>query len=603
MKTLLVLLSAAVLGAQVHGDPVVKRVLAQDQWGTNLLLDDSWHPWGEGFEREGGHFVCANGTDDQIERGVSQTVELLQAHPIPIRAVAHSRAEGVGGSRDVDYSLYLDLIYMDGTPLWGQIDPFATGTHDWQQREVIVLPEKPVRSVSFHMLLRRHTGTARFQAPVLHQLVTPDDAVLFDGLPVQLSRPLTEGMQIRDVKEGSDIVLPIDGKALGLEVRLNESPRNGAVLKDIHVADVTGKDRAITLFYTVPLSGESCTWFADPRNSEAATADREYMAAGGFRAGANGRLSRYPFAAIQCGDRGIGIGIDMAAPAFFRVGLNMGTRELFLAYDLGLTPEKHEARVRFCTFEFDPEWGFRAALQKYVELFPEAFLCRVPEQGLWMPFARVSRVEGWEDFGFAFKEGSNEVSWDDAHNIATFRYTEPMTWWMPLEKGVPRTLEQALLTATALAKEPDLPNSKRPQALLTSGYRDAQGQYVAQLRNTPWCDGAVWSTNSMPAIRGEYTDFNLKWNAGLKQELYGADAEGVLDGEYIDSSEGYVTDELDLCRDHFAAADTPLTFSLAGRRPAIFRGLIARATCEPWESSPWPTARHPGCAGWPPCSM
>jgi len=47
-----------------------------------------------------------------------------------------------------------------------------------------------------------------------------------------------------------------------------------------------------------------------------------------------------------------------------------------------------------------------------------------------------------------------------------------------------------------------------------------------------------------------------------------------LDGEYIDSSEGYVTDELDFRRDHFACADTPLTFSLDSRRPAIFRGLI-----------------------------
>ena len=38
-------------------------------------------------------------------------------------------------------------------------------------------------------------------------------------------------------------------------------------------------------------------------------------------------------------------------------------------------------------------------------------------------------------------------------------------------------------------------------------------------------------------------------------------ARGDLDGEYIDSSEGYVTDELDFRRDHFAAAETPLVFS------------------------------------------
>ena len=49
------------------------------------------------------------------------------------------------GSPDIDYSLYLDLVYADGTPLWGQTAPFATGTHDWQRRQVVVFPEKPVQ--------------------------------------------------------------------------------------------------------------------------------------------------------------------------------------------------------------------------------------------------------------------------------------------------------------------------------------------------------------------------------------------------------------------------------------------------------------------------
>ena len=82
----------------------------------------------------------------------------------------------------------------------------------------------------------------------------------------------------------------------------------------------------------------------------------------------------------------------------------------------------------------------------------------------------------------------------------------------------------------------------------------------------------------MPGIAGEVTDFRLKWNADLKQRLYGPSARGKLDGEYIDSSEGYVTAELDFRRDHFAAAATPLTFSSGDCRPAIFRGLVALST-------------------------
>jgi hypothetical protein len=61
----------------------------------------------------------------------------------------------------------------------------------------------------------------------------------------------------------------------------------------------------------------------------------------------------------------------------------------------------------------------------------------------------------------------------------------------------------------------------------------------------------------------------------LRRQLYGPQRKGDLDGEYIDSSEGYVTDELDFRRDHFAAADTPLTWAPETHQPAIFRGLIA----------------------------
>ena len=88
------------------------------------------------------------------------------------------------------------------------------------------------------------------------------------------------------------------------------------------------------------------------------------------------------------------------------------------------------ADFRFVLFRFDPRWGFRAAFQKLTEIFPDYFCVRAREQGLWMPFTDVSTVQGWEDFGFRYHEGNNNVAWDDAHGILSFRYTEPMTWWM-----------------------------------------------------------------------------------------------------------------------------------------------------------------------------
>jgi len=551
---------------------VIKAVLDSTKAGESLLKPAAWQPYEQGFRREGALFVCDNGSDSKGRRGAAQSVELNQARPEPIVASVWSKAEGVTGSADNDYSVYLDLVYDDGTSLWGQTANFETGTHDWQRRKVVVLPEKPVKRLTFYTLLRGHGGKAWFRDPELRVVKAPQGAFLFDGVPVVPRHAPVEGFQVRDVAAGSDFVC-IEKEALGL--RLQSKPIEGPdhVMFDVTLSDTTGKDRAVTLVLAIPAVKPGMQWFQDPRRSVKIEPGREYVHAGRFRAGSSGRLSRYPLGAVGPGwlSVGMALGIDMSRPAFYRIGCHEGTTELYLAYDIGLAPERPSARLRLCFFTFDSEGGFRAALARYYEIFPEQFRCRTPQQGLWMPFAKISKVKGWEDFGFKFKEGNDETAWDDAHGIITFRYTEPMTWWMSMPKDMPRTMEAALAEARRLAEKGN-PSAK---ALLTSGFYDQSGRFAAQLLDTPWCNGAVWSMNSMPGIPGEFTDFKNKWNPKLREQLYGPKRRGDLDGEYIDSSEGYVTRELDFRREHFAAAQTPLVFSQDTHKPAIFRGLVA----------------------------
>jgi hypothetical protein len=434
---------------------------------------------------------------------------------------------------------------------------------------VVVIPEKPVRSVTMHLLLRRHAGKARFRDPELHVLKTPEGACMFDGVPVVLKGSLPEGFQARDVAASSGFVR-LERRALGLRLTSSRSEEAGATFIEATLSDTTGHDRAITLVYAIPLDGTGWHWLADPRRAVPVEPRREYMRASRFRVGANGRLSRYPLGAVANAERGLAVAIDMALPAFYRISYNSASRELFIAYDIGLARERPTATMRFCHFTFEPKWGFRAALARFYGIFPHYFRCRTQEQGLWMPFAKISQVKGWGDFGFKFKEGTNETKWDDDHAIITFRYTEPMTWWMRMPKEMPRTLEAALGEARRLAEEKDDPRAK---ALFTSGFHNEAGQFPARLLDTPWCNGAVWSVNSMPGIQGEFTDFKNKWDPSIREKLYGPSRAADQDGEYIDSSECYVTDELDFRRDHFPACETPLTFSLNSRKPAVFKGL------------------------------
>jgi hypothetical protein len=566
---------------------VAKKVLGLKQAGENLLGPGNWRPYEKGFQREGEWFVCDNGADAHARRGVTQSVTLQQARPEPIIASCWSRAENVSGGEDSDYSLYLDLVYTDGTPLWGQVASFGTVAHDWQRRQVMIFPEKPVKQVSVNLLLRGHAGKAWFRDAELRTVRPPAGACLFDGVPVAPRGPAHEGFQLRDVTAGSDFVYFTDPeassspdfgapqKALGIELQEMSMTKTGQVYTTIEtratLTNLTGKDRAVSLVFAVPVEDKSLRWLADPRRSVPVQPGHEYVNATQFRAGSSGRVSRYPLGAVAGETQGMALAIAPDRPAFSRIGYNADTKELYITYDIGLTAEQPKAELCFRRFKFDAKLGFRGALARYYELYPEAFRCRTPQQGLWMPFAKISHVRGWEDFGFRFKEGTDETAWDDDHGILTFRYTEPMTWWMPMPKDAPRTLAAATTEARRLASQ----GNAQAQALLTSGYHNAQGLFAVRLLDTPWCNGAVWSMNSMPGIAGQTTDFKNKWNPAIREDLYGKRRHGDLDGEYIDSSEGYVTDELDFRRDHFAAARTPLTFSFEEHRPAIFRGLIA----------------------------
>lgn len=556
--------------------PAQRKVIrAGDASFKNLLKSDSWEAWAKGFAWEGEMMICDNGKDAKLQRGAAQTVVLDQKAPAPIMAAAWSRSKNVEGGVNPDYSLYLDILYMDGENLYGQSAPFTNGTHDWERKEVILIPEKPVKSVSFYLLMRGHSGKAWFRGAVLNQMEAPTGAVSFDGRHVELGKTGEPGFLIRDVAADSDFSPAVNGQVLGIRLESKISNGNGAVFTDVDISDISGSDRAITVYYVLPAGKGPVRWLGSPSNETECKSPVEYMEASHFNVGANGRLGKYPLAAVDCVGKGLALGLDMEYAAFFRIGYNAGTGELFIAYDIGLTPEKPRAHLRFCSYEFLPEWGFRSALEKYQAVFPGFFKSRTPEQGLWMPFAKISKVKGWEDFCFKFKEGNDEVEWDDAHGIVTFRYTEPMTWWMPMSKDKPRTLAAAMDEAKRLAADSKSEFSPNAKSLITSGFFDEREQYVAMFKDTPWCNGAVWSINSMPGIQGEITDFKEKWNSKLCDSLYLPGRKGSLDGEYVDSSEGYVTAELDFRREHFAASRTPLAFSMDRCKPAIFRGLIA----------------------------
>ena len=288
------------------------------------------------------------------------------------------------------------------------------------------------------------------------------------------------------------------------------------------------------------------------------------------------------------GGRGFALGIDTAHPAYFRTAVHPRTRLLFIAFDLGLAPEKRTAAFAFRRFTFTG--GFRGALAAYAAREPDAFKTRVPEQGIWMPFRAIKSVENWQDFGFKFKEGNDETAWDDAHGIFTFRYTEPTTWWLSMDKahGTNRfTMADCLAKVESLAAKGD----PRARAWRGSVMRDEDGARVGRVMDTPWCRGAIWLLSPLPDIAG-VCEYKVKNTEADFAKFYAKPFPVGQDGEYIDSAEGYLTPTLDFNRAVFAASDTPLVFSSdEDHRPALFKGLSMYEYVRRTAARVWPRGR------------
>lgn len=620
-------------GTLLAGTPVLRVVSSGT--GTNLLRNGEfeqrsggsfpyWSAAPQGYQvaagegRDGSTALRCTAPDATGWRGASQTLTLNRKTVAPLIVRGWSRAEGVSGGADSGYSLYADLIYNDGTPLWGRTANFSTGTHDWQPREVIILPEKPVRSLTLHCLVRGHAGTVWFDDVSVTEVTAEGPAVLFQGTPMlpvmstnpppaatshhatadglrlgwagtrvvslqlderELAGPAPGGFLVRDVAANSDVYPFEDGECpeLGLRLEFAGSAHPQHLALRGRLTNLRGGDRAILLLFALPVDATGWFWHDDIRQSRALSGAAEFVLANPVGAGTTGTLSAYPLAAISGPDVGLALGVDYDRPAQYRLFYHAGTRQFYAAFDLGLVPESehfpNSAEFGLVLYRFAPAWGFRAAFQKFTEIWPEHFVVRARQQGLWMPFTDVSTVQGWEDFGFRFHEGDNAVAWDDAHGILSFRYTEPMTWWMPMAPERPRTLAEALRVRDTYAEGP--PGFHRDMARVSqhAAMYDADDQPALLFRNEPWANGAVWSLNPNPALPGSPNAATVHWNDSLKDRLYGPNAPARLDGEYLDSLEGYVTADLNFRREHFQFTTVPLSFATDTHRPALFKGL------------------------------
>ena len=550
-----------------------------------------WEPYERGYQLDtavkhsGNEAIRCTNTSPSDGSGASFVITLNQTVPTPMVVTGWSRAENVSGSSNSDYSIYVDLQYTDGTPLWGQVAPFRTGTHDWQRARVLILPAKPVKSARVYALFRNHTGTVWFDDIHAYQV---SGAGIFDGQPISAPRLPAHadwGWFARDVaRDGAVEPLYIGGPSSGARAQAGVRRLGLAIVQVKHtptgstlrVADTTGQTRALTLYYVERARIPNPIWWNDIRNSMRVGAPGDYWNLVRVASvGALGMQSLYPFACVTNARSGVMLGIPPdLGPRVYRLGYHAATGIMFAAFDMALTKENLANRDTFgratCSAtivraRFAGAWGFRAAVATYVHMFPQAFRRRTDALGLWIPFTDPATVQHPEDFHFAFHEGDNSVATDRKLHILSFRYTEPMTWWMAMDAAVPRTYEEAIKIAEQYRNGPNPELRHWGEALWNSASMDDAGRFNVLFANAPWTNGAIWVLNPNPKLPhspNEWTKARLSYDPTAPAQP------NAPDGEYLDSLEGWA-EVLDYAPRSIAYSQAPATFTTDTHQPVI----------------------------------
>jgi hypothetical protein len=455
-----------------------------------------------------------------------------------------------------------------------------------------------------------------------------------DAVAVSAAGPSPTGLLVRDVAAGGPPVM-VGGTVskagprgqevhqvsklskLGLAVDATYRDTGQYLEVTGKVADLRGEDRAVTVYLALPTQADPpWQWWdsAAAARTEAGPEGEMSALERGMQFGLNGLHSKYPLGAVTLpGKAGLTLAVRMDEPVVHRLGYSPKLRLFYLALDFGLTPGQTlkgkslaEAPFRILVYPHDPRWGFRSALQRYYDFFPEFFINRIPgaKQGGWFVWGQMQQMEGAKAAGFGCHwgpGGAEAVKWDNANGMLALQYIEPELYQQTmgdytelpsLEVALDRLRKVAAGDEAELAKYEKLSyahsyvpgkwvkaHSAREamrvvsQATLNSVNTDADGTPTTGMGKYPWMGesklGVIFPCNLDPDIPNGKGWFcrEVYLETGL-QEMQ--DNGAHYDGIALDSFGGYGQySRANFRREHFQYADTPLTFSALDHKPVI----------------------------------
>ncbi len=397
------------------------------------------------------------------------------------------------------------------------------------------------------------------------------------------------GFFVRDVAQNSDFIA-IKGSVLQKDNIIQQKYKLKSLkleFDNIYTStedyiEIRGKvknfakdDRAITIYYALPINALGWKWGEDIRNSTMIDGNREYFNTKHIDTA--GKTSVYPISVISK-DVNLSYAVRLDEPRIVRMEYNSTHKIYYIAFDLGLSPETkkfpNQADFSFIIYKSDPQWGFRSAIERYYNFYPEFFEKRVNREGIWLAGTGVlKKTKNPEDFGFMFHHGLRDVDMGDKLGIYSCDYstmrvkvhclfdaeTKPsLDEIINSLKNKDDASDLELISNSALHNK----NGEFYNRIVKVGWFVDKVKGRADERGYSWC--GVFYLNPDPEISegfGQWT-YNLASTRAEDYRKKGMMTDGI-------SFDGISTQYLNFRKEHFNYVDFPLSFDYVTKKPVI----------------------------------
>jgi hypothetical protein len=370
-------------------------------------------------------------------------------------------ASDANGTAQIDYSVYADVEYSDGTFSFGEAATFSAGTHDWEFASHAFRVAKPLKVVVVYAMYRNRIGTVYFSN--LQLTGVPHAACMprLSGTARPTSSPTgNQSVATLAVKvapsswNGTEAGVTATFEGLADHIRITGAvalshPRPCPYPNPCPPNDAPA-DRAVSLQLAFPLAAAGWKLWSDAethvvlpsRGNSSSTTSHLFAGQSENVAGLPHTIDRYPMLVLTSADgsRGVMLAVPMVPTVqLYRVQYDAQRSLLQITFEFGLTAsaQRFPSMATFSCLLVplaQPEWGFRSALDSYFSLHPGVFTgpTIVKDQGIWgvgTPPDTAS-IPGWRDFGLKFMEEATEWNvsqslWMNENDVGIFPYVEP----------------------------------------------------------------------------------------------------------------------------------------------------------------------------------